>query len=247
MVPSSPIALGLDDILLRVDVTAWESSTAPATPTSDGSSPQGSRIDLFRIQIEPNVPYAEFPVDLGTRLLLVESGEIAVTLDGPAERVPAGGTEADAIGAGSPVTLGPGDALITPGGTHRLLRAVGSDPATALQLIEHRWIQKDLSIIASGPQPEMLARGPLIVTIARGELAPNGVLPALAAGAVAMVEVEAGSVKMARTEGGNTRSYQYRRGGDVVVGADDTSGATEIRNTSTEPTRLLVVLFEPAD
>jgi quercetin dioxygenase-like cupin family protein len=242
----SPSPLGLDEIVLRITVPAWEPSTAPATPESDGSSLQGSRIDLFRIQIEPNAPYVEFPVDLGTRLLIAESGEIEATLDGPGQLLRAGASTPDNLGRGTPVTLAPGDALVTPGGTHRALRAVGSAAATALQLVEHRWIQKDLGIIASGPQPEMLARGPLVVTVARGELAPNGVLPALGPGAVAIVEVEAGHVTVERTEGGRAHSFAYTRGGDVVVGADP-AGATEIRNTGPEPARLLVVLFEPAD
>jgi hypothetical protein len=246
IVSESPMALGLDDILLRVDIAAWNPSTAPADPEPDGSSPRGSRIDLFRILIEADAPYEEYPVDLGTRLLLVESGTIEATLDGPSELFQAGAADPESVGAGSPVTLWPGDALVTPGGTHRILRAVGSPAATALQLMEHRWIQKDLGIMASGPQPEMLARGSFVVTIARGDLSPDGVLPPLAAGAIAIVEVEEGHVEMERPERGGESSFTYSRGGDVVMGADLTA-TSQIRNTSTEPAQLLVVLFEPAD
>jgi hypothetical protein len=240
--PAVPAVVG--EPLLNVGLAGWDWSTGTASDVRPAN-----RIDLMRLTLAPGAPpYRDLPgTGPGTRIEYVESGLFDVTLDTAGGRLRTAKMEASPVAAGSTVRLGPGDALVVPGGTLRTIGNAGQTPATMIEVAEEA-VDPFVRMVA-GLHPGELPTAPLAIRLDRVVLAPGASLPRPADGTTELVHVEEGVVEMTRTGPGAGaiagRPFTYRTGGGITIGSDPTV-ATDLRNVADSPTVLLVATFAPA-
>lgn len=230
--------------LLEVGLAGWDWGAMTASDVR-----AGDRIDLLRLTLAPGAsPFRDLPgAGLGTRIDYVESGLFEVTLDSAGGRLRTALGGESAVAAGSPVRLGPGDALVVPGGALRTIGNAGQMPASLIEVSQGAVIP--FVRLVAGLHPGELPPAALAVRLERVVLAPGASLPPPSAGTRALVHVESGVVVMTRTGAGlgaiAGRPFTYRDGGSLTV-ISDPSVATDLRNAGNAPAVLLVVTFAPA-
>ena len=238
--------------LLRVIVPRWDPrAPTPVPPSQDDTSGDAPRIDLFRLTLEPGTEYQDPDVGIGTIITGVEQGTASVSIDQPAKLNRAGESTATEVPAGATVTLAAGDALVSPGGTHRLLRPAGAAPVTILELSAQPWggSRGHFQTVLTGIAPEALPAGPFLITLERVMLPADSVLP-LPAGATVLVRVEDGVVTQARgtpAAAGSqpARLFTYRKPG-YFVAASEAEGTSEVR-AKDGPAALLILTIAPSE
>ena len=238
--------------LLRVIVPRWDPAAPTPVPlTQDDTTSALSRIDLFRLTLEPGTAYQDPDLDIGTIVTGVEQGTASVSIDQPASLTRRGESTATEVPAGSTTTLAAGDALVTSAGTRRTLRPAGAAPVTILELSVLAWGVNGggLQTVLTGIAPETLPPGPFSVTLERVVLPADGVLP-LPTGATVLGQVEDGVVTQTRgtPAAGATspaRPFTYRKPG-YFVAASEADGASEVR-AKDGPATLLVLTIAPSE
>ena len=237
--------------LLRVVLPGWElRAPTPVPASTDDTSGDAPRIDLFRLTLSPGAEYQDPPVDMGTVVTSVEHGMASVDVDGPATLSRRGDTTASDVLAGATVSVAAGDALVTAAGTRRTIRPAGEEPVTILELSAQPWggNRGRFTTVLTGVQPEALPPGPLQLTIARTVLPADAVLP-VSPGATVLVRVEEGLVTQAHGKPATAtlqaeRLFTYRQPA-YLVAASEQGGRSEVR-AAEGPAELLVVTFAPA-
>jgi hypothetical protein len=238
--------------LLRVIVPRWD----PAAPTpvplpQDDVTSALSRIDLFRLTLQPGTAYQDPDVDIGTIVTGVEQGTASVSIDQPARLTRRGESTATEVPAGSTTTLAAGDALVTSAGSRRTLRPAGAAPVTILELsvLAFGVNGGGIQTVLTGIAPDALPPGPFAMKVERIALPADGVLP-LPTGATVLAQVEDGVVTQTRgtpAAGGTSpaRPFTYRKPG-YFVAASAADGASEVR-AKDGPATLLVLTIAPSE
>jgi hypothetical protein len=245
-------------LLFRVELPTWQAGVeAPSEPPNSDKHDRG-RIDLFRVTLNPGDSYdgagenyQGVTPDSSSIVTFVESGTVAIEVDGPAQWVRQDGSLIASLDAGSSVTLGANEALISAARTHRRMRPVNG-PATLLELSDQSIMffeRAEFSRIAQGIDPAQAPPGPLVISFRQVSLAAGQTLGPPAPDAVVFFALEEGRIEVTLpTPGAGTpvvdRPFTYQPGATVLVSTGH-GDAKEVRAAADGSATLLVVTLAP--
>jgi uncharacterized cupin superfamily protein len=169
---------------------------------------------ISRDHFQPGVVLSE--QNFGPDLILVESGELTVKVDGAATMTRAGSTMATPLASSSEVTLGPGDGASIPAGVAVQLRNDGAQPVIAIEAF--LFDMNGASATSPGYYFVVLAEkysapvdAPASISLSQVTLGANETLPASADNQVVLAAPVSGSAVNLALEGGRYRNVSGER------------------------------------